>query len=277
MDVYKSIKNRISIRKYSGKIFDEETIGLVKEKLEGLIPLYEDIKVRFELVTDPETSKSLQTGLIGSYGKINAPHCVVAVTEEKPGHKENIGFIQEQLVLELTDMGIGTCWVAGSLDRDKAGKAIELKEGEKVIDIITLGYPQDSFLNNGLRKIIGSHKRRPRNEVAYYNKWGEDIEAYLNMNPSMTRMLEASILAPSAANKQPVRVVLCDNSAAFFVQEDQGAHREYARVDGGILLSHFYLSALKEGKKAGFCKEINALEKYTVPTGYGYITTLKLD
>jgi nitroreductase len=39
----------------------------------------------------------------------------------KNGYKENIGFVEEQLVLELTGIGIGTCWLGTYNDKKIRG------------------------------------------------------------------------------------------------------------------------------------------------------------
>lgn len=276
MDLYKSIQNRVSVRKYSDKLFSETSIKQIQEKLKNLIPLYQNIKVRLELVSDPGTTSTLLTGFVGSYGKINSPYCIIAVTEETPGHMENLGFLQEQIVLELTDMGIGTCWVAGNFDRNKAGKVIDLKAGEMIIDVIALGYAQESFYNNGFRKILGSHKRKPRNEISFDSTWGKDVEEFLKNNPKMSRMLDASVLSPSAGNKQHARAVLSEKQAVFFAYRSKGIYKNAPMIDTGIFMSHFYLAAVKEGMKPEFVKETDAAAKYGVPEDFDYVASMKL-
>lgn len=214
MNLYNAIEKRISIRKYENEDFDEKTINLIEEKMLNLIPMHEGIKTRLELIE----ANSTGIGTLYGLAKINAPYCIVAISEIKDGYKENIGFIDEQLVLELTDMGIGTCWL-GTYDDEKIRQILNLNENEIITNVISVGYPfkQKNFSNTIFRNLIG-RKRKKDIEIAYQNNWDNDASDYLNNNETIRKILNMSILAPSGSNKQPVYVVFHENSASFFIK-----------------------------------------------------------
>jgi hypothetical protein len=273
MNLYQAIEDRISIRKYEDKLFDAETMKRVKECFSGLIPLYDGIKVRLELI------EAAACGLGFFYGlaKITAPYCVVAISEVTSGYKENIGFLEEQLVLKLTDLGIGTCWL-GTFNNAKIREMLKLEDAEIITNVIATGYPfeQRSFKNGAFRNLVG-RKRKKDFELAYDGQWGEDIREYLDKNPSIRKVLNMSALAPSGGNKQPVYVVFNENTAAFFVKnkKDNQVINDWAEMDAGIFVSHFYLCLKYENYEAMLYKEVSTSIKYKMPSDFSYIISVQ--
>ncbi|MFZ5988820.1 MAG: nitroreductase family protein [Bacillota bacterium] len=279
MSLYDAIKSRVSIRKYEDKLLDQETIKWFEQRLKSCLTLYGNINTRLELITDSKTVEELRIGFLFGYAKINAPHCIVAITEDAPGCMENIGFIQEQVVLEAAERGIGTCWL-GTYNSDKARQFLNLKENEFVVNMIALGYPQvnNSFLNNGFRKLAGASKRKKVKEIAFYNGWDRDITECIQQYPCIGRILEMSILAPSANNAQPVRAVVTDNSVAFFTKNKASSnkYKDVSMLDAGIFISHFYLSCQSEGLAPEFYQEPDSASKYNVPSDFTYVISQKV-
>jgi hypothetical protein len=273
MNLYNAIEKRISIRKYEDEIFDEKTVKEIKEKILKLKPMYEDIKIRLELIE----AKPIGIGTLYGFAKINAPYCIVAITEMKNGHMENIGFMQEQLVLELTDMGIGTCWL-GTYNDKKIREILKLNDNEKITNVISLGYSfkQKNFYNDVFRNLIGRNRKK-ETEVAYYRQWGNDIGEYLNKNQYIKKVLHLSILAPSGNNKQPVYIVFNENNASFFVKNKKGDKiiNSSAELDAGIFISHFYLCLNNDDIEVSFYEENSPIKNYNIPSEFSYIISLK--
>lgn len=273
MNLYNAIEKRISIRKYEDKTLDEKTVNEIKEKILTLKPMYEDIKIRLELIE----AKSIGIGTLYGLAKINAPYCIVAITEIKKGYMENIGFIQEQLVLELTDMGIGTCWLK-TYNEQKIRENLDLNDNEEITNVISLGYSfkQKNFYNDVFRNIIGRNRKK-ETEIAYYRKWGNDIGGYLSKNEYIKKVLRMSILAPSGNNKQPVYIVFNENNASFFVKNKKGNKivNSSAELDAGIFISHFYLCLNNDDIEVLFYEENSLIKNYKITSEFSYIISLK--
>ncbi|TCL56328.1 nitroreductase [Kineothrix alysoides] len=275
MNLYDTIQNRISVREYQNKNFDSMTLDKVKALLSHINPLYKDIEVRLELVH--EDVKSAGMGFMNGYIKIQAPYCVAAISEKRDGYMENIGFIQEQAVLELTGMGIGSCWL-GTFDNEVLRHLLKVNDNEVITNVIALGYPEEkSFRNDGLRKLLGS-KRKKETEIAFYKEWGEDAAIFLDNKPLLRKILKASILAPSGGNKQPVCLVFTEDSVHFFVKnkKDNIVINPWAAIDAGIFISHFYFCCLEESIHINFYKD-SSEEKFKIPSDTSYIISMKLD
>jgi hypothetical protein len=274
MDLYNAIESRISIRKYEDKTLHEDVINIIKEKLNNINPMYDDIKVRLELLE----GDSLGMGFFHGFAKIVAPYCIVAISENKKGYLENIGFIEEQVVLALTDIGIGTCWL-GTFNDKKIREVLNLNDSEKITNVISVGYPfkEKNFRNSVFRNFVG-RSRKQDTEIAYYMQWKKTACEYLNKKQSIKKILHMSILAPSGGNKQPVYVVFTEDSVSFFVENKRNELiiNRWAEMDAGIFISHFYLCCIKENIKISFYKEKSPMKKYNVSPEFSYIISLNI-
>jgi len=277
MELYSAIQKRISDRKYTQKELPGELLDWLGKRLETLIPLYPEISTRYVLIREPGMAQSFMKGMIGSYGKIDSPYCIVAISENKAGFMENAGFMQEQLVLELTDKGLGTCWVGGSFSMEKTRGRVNPAEDEVIADILALGYAKDSMYNRGLRRMLGCSKRLDRSEVAFFQAWGRDSSEFLAKNPALSRILGMSNRYPSAVNQQPVRVVLNDGKAVILTRSSEGKYKEAAPMDAGIFMAHFYLSCLEEGLKVEWVHDEKDEQGIGAPKGFSYVMTLKYE
>lgn len=267
MDLYNAITNRVSTRKYSEEQLSPEILQKVKLILKGLKPLNSNINVRLELITETEIVKTTGIGFMGGMIKINAPHCIVGITENKDGCMENIGFILEQAVLKLQDEGINTCWL-GTFNRENIKSICKVNENEKVAILIAFGYAEKSFYNNGMRKLLSTSKRKDIGEICFYKHWEKDSSSYLLKEPSIKKILYMSTLAPSADNGQPVRVIIDDNKAIFFTKINKKS--ESYIIDAGIFMAHSYLSSIEEGYKPTIHLDDEEPKNYNIPENYRY-------
>lgn len=275
MNLYNIIEKRTSVRKYQSKDFNNITLDKVRSLLLCANPLYKDIGVRLELVH--KDVKSVGMGFLNGHVKIQAPYCLAAVSEKRDGYMENIGFIQEQAVLELTAMGIGTCWL-GTFNNELLRQHLKVNDNEVITNVISMGYPEEkSFRNGSFRKLVGS-KRKKDTEITFYKEWGGNSAAFLDRDPLLRKILQASILAPSGGNKQPVNVIIKDDSVLFFVKnkKDNVITNPWAAIDAGIFISHFYLCCREESIKTDFYKD-SLIGKYKAPSDTSYIISLKLN
>lgn len=132
------------------------------------------------------------------------------------------GFEGEQLVLKLTEMNYGTCW-----SRLPNGQAL-----------IIFGY---SAKNNGLGRaeslLYRGMNRKPLSELLV----GENIE----LNGSLSKILESGRLAPSAFNRQ-FWTFHVPNEKEITVRlkgKPPVIYGDMVYVDLGVVLSHLYFAA----------------------------------
>ena len=77
-------------------------------------------------------------------------------------HQIELGIAMEHMVLQATEMGLGTCWI-GWFKEKKIKKILDIPRGWKIISLLTVGYPHE-----------GSTVQTPRldiEEILFFNKF----------------------------------------------------------------------------------------------------------
>ncbi|WDU82496.1 nitroreductase family protein [Caloramator sp. Dgby_cultured_2] len=116
MGEYEAIFKRKSVRKYQEEPITVAELEEVYELISRHPKLY-NIDMELHLVENGSQFLDLLKGVIGSYGKIIAPHYLIATSEIKEGYLENVGYALEYIVLKMTEMGLGTCYIGGLYDK----------------------------------------------------------------------------------------------------------------------------------------------------------------
>ncbi len=261
MDIKNIIYKRKSIRKYKAEPVEKEKLSKVKALMDNVTPLYKDINMQGILVENGIEIQKISKGIIGSYGKIEAPHYIVITSEEKEGFHENIGFAFEKLVLELTNMGLGTCWIGGSIKKELLNGVVEVPEGEIPVIMIAFGYPEDNNIFN--IELSSGHKRKALEDIALGT-----------LNDNWEEIFQGVRRAPSAVNLQPWRFYKDHNEIHAYIAEGNIITRNFVhfyRLDMGIALSHLKLMCEYKDLKVEFINKELPNKK-----GLQYITTAKV-
>ena len=139
--------------------------------------------------------------------------------EESDAARLDLGYVLEQIVLEATRLGLGTCWVTGSYDEQRAGDSVELMPGEVAAAVCALGHPDRGwwgrFHDRTVRRLARGHRRKPLTEIAFSNRWGEPWPPDETDTPLVT-VLEHARLAPSATNRQPGRAIRSKSTISHY-------------------------------------------------------------
>ena len=279
MNAYEAVEKRISTRKYKADSMDEETLGRIRSYIENGEVLYKGQSLRLALVENNALAQKNKAGLgcAGGLLKINAPYFIAAIAEEREGYLENAGYVQEGVVLKLTEMGVSTCWL-GTYDRHFLAESFGLRDDQRVINVIALGYGYEgrSFMNS-IRSMAGSTKRKGVEEFAFYKVFGGNIREFCSSHGSVERICRASSLYPSGNNAQPVYVIFDDNGGILLIKSRDKSINDMKRLDAGIFLSHLHLTSMQEGYNISFIREDFNRTLYKVPEGYEYIISFNAD
>jgi nitroreductase len=190
----------------------------------------------------------LFTGILGSYGAVaGAPLAAAFVGWE--GHEGEVGYLGEAFVLEATALGLGTCWIAGTFDKELADDLVALEPGERVMAVTPLGAPLERRPRGErlMRRVMKASDRLPLETIAP----GLDGSAGGGPTrggaawPAWARTaVAAARLAPSGVNRQPWRFRY-DESGLVLTR----AAKLYwtAPLDFGIARLHAELGAAHEG------------------------------
>jgi len=266
MDIKQVISQRKSVRTYE----DEPISQKLKEKLKSYIV---DVsspftpKTRFVMLDTDEMSGRTK---LGTYGVISgAKTFICGISEKAFRYEENLGYAFEKIILYATSLGLGTCWLGGTFNRENFAKAAGLEENEVIPVVSPVGYPKEkrNLIDSFFVKSAGSVNRKDWSELFFDGNFGSPLKR--ETDPKISEALDMVRLAPSASNKQPWRIVKSGQLYHFFLCRTPGYRSlvgfDIQRLDIGIAMCHFELMIQELGLKGKWIDEdpgIN-LEKNT--------------
>lgn len=243
-DVEKTVRDRYSVRTYSKQPVSNDLKEKVLKYADSLQNPFGP-KIRFKFI---EKNLSENGEKLGTYGFIKGASLYLgaAVPKEKYA-QEALGYDFERLILYITSLGLGTCWLGGTFNKGAFAQEMELKENELFSVITPVGYPASRLrlTEKIFRQSLKADNRLKWDELFFEN----DLYSPLDKEKAgkYAFALEMLRLSPSAKNKQPWKVVF-DGKAFHFIQlfahaGNDGSNQEMHRIDMGIALSHFHLAA----------------------------------
>ena len=166
METQEAIIKRYSCRNLSPKPISKDLIEKMIDAAR-LAPTARNIQPwEFVVVTDKETLKKL--GSIAETGPFIADCscCIVVLCKDTKYYLEDGCAATENILLSATDLGLGSCWVAG--DKKPYGEQIKqllnVPKDFKLVSLIALGYPEDKKAKLNVNK-------RSLDEVIHWEKF----------------------------------------------------------------------------------------------------------
>lgn len=249
--VEETVKKRYSVRNYQERVIEADKTNAIAAFIKTLENPFGPTITFHTLDIKPGAT----TQKLGTYGVIKgASHYIGTTITPEPMALEALGYEFEALVLFLADLGLGTCWLGGTFDRQSFSAAMEIKAGEIFPIITPYGYAADHkhFKEKAMRKLIKADQRKNWSQLFFKN----DFQTPLTQATAgdLAFALEMVRLGPSASNKQPWRIVLLDGNCHFYEAKAPGYSKAFAydiqRVDLGIAAAHFDF-ATQEGNING--------------------------
>ncbi|KKM10578.1 hypothetical protein SY88_12990 [Clostridiales bacterium PH28_bin88] len=145
MTTEEAIRVRVSVRTYRPDPVDPTTMERLRASIRSAVPFFPALGARIELISEPERAGRIFTGLNKVFGRV--PHALVGLSLRDPGAYENLAFMEEQVVLEATKLGLGTCWIAGNFNFEEAARMLRATAGEVASNAIAFGDGQSSLYN----------------------------------------------------------------------------------------------------------------------------------
>lgn len=235
---YEALHHRHAWRSYKNIPVETEKLYRLKEVCAGLSVPGARANISHENI------EGVFHGLIASYGQVTGATAYTAFIGDMkdPNVYEKVGYVGEGVVLEAVALGLSTCWVGMTFHAGGVAENMKIHENEKVLAISPLGYRTDEPSRDDklLRALSRHHKREPLDKLCSGLKeqacplWAKDA-------------LEAAQLAPSAANRQPWRFLLADDSITITVDRYRDTHGISRRLDCGVAMMHVELGARHAG------------------------------
>lgn len=251
------IRNRRSVRTYNG----EGLRGEDRDKIETYLKTIEnpfDIPVEFKILDAKEHGLSSPVVL-------GEKLYVGGKLPRVPYAEEAFGYAFEKFVLYAASLGVGTVWIAGTMKRGIFEKAMEIKEGEVMPAVSPIGYPaaEMSLRETIMRNKIKADERLPFETLFFNGSFSNPLTAADARR--FEEPLEMVRLAPSATNTQPWRIVVCGDMVHFYEKKSKGyamhSLGDIQKVDLGIAMAHFELTATENGIKGKFIAADPGIDK----------------
>lgn len=231
----KWIEQRRSVRTFKNRKIEGDLRVEIEDFLAKLEKEYHS-KYKFPIID------SNISGTIGTYGVIKGANTYIGGVLLEDGNLVELGFVFEKIIIYLTSLNIGTCWLGGTFKRSEFLKAMELNEEERLLVMTPIGFVEKkmSLKEKSMRTIAQSDRRKDFDEI-FFNENLEPLDLY-NLK-DFKEALDMIKIGPSASNKQPWRVIKVDNNFHFYLKRT----RDYAKsldydiqmIDLGIAMYHF--------------------------------------
>lgn len=263
------IESRRSVRTFDGKSIDDKRMKQMKEYIEGVSnPFKVDVLLK---MFDAE-KYSLSSPVI-----IGEPSYIMGLVPSVHFAEIAYGYTLEKVVLFAKSIGLGTVWLGGTFNRDHFHDAVGIRENEIMPCVMPVGVPANkmSIREILMRKGAGSDSRNKFSKMFFNGNF--DVPLTEDAAEKFLNPLKMVRLAPSAMNKQPWRVVVKGKYVHFYKKADKGFNKSYGdiqKVDMGIALCHFDLTAKEEGIKGEFIVKVPGI---TVQNDIEYIISYVME
>lgn len=170
-----------------------------------------------------------------------------------PHAEEAFGYVVERLVLAVAAHGIGTAWLAGTIDRPAFEHVVGVDRDENRImpAVIAVGVPaaRMSALERVMRSKLHADERVPWGALFFQGDLAHPIASPDACDPTLAAALNCVRLAPSAQNLQPWRLVLSDGRIDLLEHRTLPLRPigDVQLVDMGIAMLHLEAGLAQQG------------------------------
>ena len=282
------IENRKSVRAFTDKKVSDAILEQIKDYYQHNCKSLADW-VETELFIVGDESKQALEGAAG-YNQflVGAPQYLVLLSERDDLALENAGYMMEDLILKLTDMGLDSCWLTFT-DSNAVKSALAIESDLDVAAIAAFGYGARTAKRLhvnilSMSNVDISAKRRyfePKkgiHDLVFLNSWGNThkVDDHIGFFDDMLwEAFYAASKAPSYLNRQAYGFILHDGAVSLVSAPDGYTVDIDGRLSLGIVLLHFTAVAEQWSGKLNWNFGENAAE-LELPEGYKVIATCNL-
>ena len=282
------IQNRKSVRAFTEKKIPfsvaQEIKTYYETSVKRLIP-----ELETELYLFSDDVKSALEGAAG-YNQflVGAPQYLVLLSARDELAEINAGYIMQDIVLNLTDMDLNTCWVTFT-DSELIKESLGIESELDVAAIVAFGYGAKTTKRLRLNiksmsnvDVAAKHRymepKRSMYDMVFLNTWGNTykLDDHIGFfDDILWEAFYAATLAPSYLNRQAYGFVIHDGAISLVRRPDEYTTDVDGKLSLGIVLLHFTAVAENWAGKLrwGFGE---AAAKLQLPEGHEVIATCVL-
>ena len=272
-----AIQLRRSVRRYDRR--DVPPCDL--ERIEARIKALEGLPGEGAFSSSLRSITADDLAAVGPYGRLlNSPYSVVPCMLGGERPLVSLGYRMERLALDLTQMGLGSCFVGALGSETRCCQRFGLPEGARIGALLIFGYSSPaavgSALNRLVRRAAGAERRLAPEQIYHEQFWDHPAAP-----PSdLASVVEAARLAPSAKNAQPWRLLQRGDALHLYVTRvnrryGTGSSLEYRFFDGGICMAN--MSAALEAAGRGGRWLFDSADRPPETEELEYLATLRPD
>ena len=282
------IQNRKSVRAFTDKKVPYSVAQEIKNYYETSVKrLIPELKTELYLFCD-----DVKAALEGAAGYnqflVGAPQYLVLLSAKDELAELNAGYIMQDLVLNLTDMDLNTCWVTFT-DSELVKESLGIESELDVAAIVAFGYGAKTTKRLRLNiksmsnvDVVAKHRymepKRSLYDMVFLNTWGNTykLDDYIGFFDDMLwEAFYAATLAPSYLNRQAYGFVIHDGAISLVRRPDAYTTEADGKLSLGIVLLHFTSVAENWAGKLRWSFADNAA-KLPLPEGHEVIATCVL-
>ena len=248
MNEMELVRHRRSVRTFDGRALSQEDADRLMACAQSAENPY-GLPIEFRLLS--LSRDGLSTPVI-----IGADTFIAGRMRRVEHAEEAFGYAFETVVLEAERMGLGTTWIAGTMDRAAFERAMDISEGYVMPCVSPVGYParKMSVRETMMRKGIRADSRDAFSAICFDRSFESPLTP--EKAGALRDALEMVRWAPSAVNRQPWRVIVDGKRVHFYEKKSRGFTDaqgwDIQKVDMGIAMCHFVRGVNMTGGKAAF-------------------------
>ena len=282
------IQNRKSVREYSDNKVPaallEEIRAYYNNGVQRLVP---ELKTQLHLL-DSDAKIVLEGAAGYNQFLIGAPQYLVLQSEKGSLALENAGYIMEDLILKLTELGLDSCWLTFA-DSQRVKDVLGLDPEMDVVAIAAFGYGVKAAKRLQLNILSMSNvdisakrqyfePKRSIYDLVFLNTWGNRQgldEAIGFYDDLLWEAFYAASQSPSYLNRQAYGFVIHDGGISLVRRPDAYTGEIDGKLNLGIALLHFTAVAAQWAGKIQwvFGDKADGLQ---LPEGHQVIASCKL-
>jgi len=246
------IQNRTSFREFTDTQVPYHLLTEIREyyrnPVKRLIP---DIQTQLYFF-GTGTREALEGAAGYNQFLIGAPQYMILMSEKHPQAHLNAGFLMEDLVLKLGELGLDSCWLTFH-SSDAVKEALGIEDALEVAAIVAFGYGKKAIrrLRLNMRSmsdvdIAAKHRymepKRSVSDLVFVETWGnrQDLDRHIGFFDDMLwEAFYAVSLAPSYLNRQAYAFLLHNGSVSLVSRPDDYTVDPDGDLSLGIALLHF--------------------------------------
>lgn len=165
MDMMTTMQERRSVRSFTNRALEPDIPELIAGMRSSTSFLPAIFTASIPMTYIPVQGQKTEEGVrLGTYGVIRGHQGMIAGSCSNCDEEVlQFGYEMEKIILQLCNLGIGSCWLGGTFNRKLYSSYLQVPETQIIPAVIPIGYAADASraLDTIMRRLAGSDRRLP--------------------------------------------------------------------------------------------------------------------